>query len=582
MAAYDRLWEDLANEHDESDMTLAERAIKWVLCAFKPLKSGTLLEAIRFAHEEDGLVQIELRTEQEILTLCQDLLTVDAEKKVWMLPHASVAEYFESRKSKGMGLGECDAFVSRIQLDFLMTPKLELLSPLEEDHAWESIDTSEYDNLDLFKRYVQTNWFKHVQRYDRWLGSLKDSSHATKLTATLKCFLGSPGESSDYYRRWMNSRKFCKLKPANMAIFIMCQHGFFYTLRDWWERDKIDQKLALAECKENLEYGDDLTSYALPLAVEGGCLPMCRYLVSAIGAIGLRLGMFHHAARLAINDRDIIKFLVEEVKVDLNMVTPGCARTVAQVATICDRTGDGLQYLVDQGWVSANRQGGPEFGNPLIAAANNGNLQSLEILLRAGADAKIAAESGEYGTALIAAAASEFYTFEALYETVMVTLLNSGADIDQVPKACKYGSALEAFVCLMFSRHGPSKSLRKLPYMPILKLMLKSGANPAMTCNIGQHGSALAAAAFYGMKDTLVTMIEATDKERAIECLRQSRHPSQIKFHGGKSKVEAWKKNVAETATYLAHEVGVDKKTLRRIGMQGVKFEHGSDVVYIR
>lgn len=84
------------------------------------------------------------------------------------------------------------------------------------------------------------------------------------------------------------------------------------------------------------------------------------------------------------------------------------------------------------------------------------------------------------------------------------------------------------------------------------------------------------------MKDTLVTMVEATDKERAIECLRQSRHPSQIKFHGGKSKVEAWKKNVAETATYLAHEVGVDKKTLRRIGMQGVKFEHGSDVVYIR
>lgn len=72
MAAYDRLWEDLANQHNESDMVLAERAIKWVLCAFRPLESGNLLEAIRFAHEEDCLIQSELQTEQEILTLCQD------------------------------------------------------------------------------------------------------------------------------------------------------------------------------------------------------------------------------------------------------------------------------------------------------------------------------------------------------------------------------------------------------------------------------------------------------------------------------------------------------------------------------
>lgn len=583
MAAYDRLWQDLANQHNESDMALAERAIKWVLCAFKPLKSGILLEGIRFAHEGDRLVQIELRTEQEILTPCQDLLTVDAEKKVWMLPHASVAEYFESRKSNGMGLEECDAFVSKIQLDLLMAPKLELPSALDQDYDFIWIDLSEYDDLDLFKRYVQNNWFNHVQRYDKWLGSLEDTSHATKLTATLKRFLGSPGESSVYFRRWMNCRKTYRIEPASMAIFIMCQYGFYYTLRDWWENDKIDQKLALTECRGDLGYQIGLR-YTLELAVAAGCMPMCKYLVSVIGVIGLRLGLYHQAAATATRDKDIIKFLVEEVKVDLNVVYPRSARTIVQHEIVVDEmeTGSTLQYLVDQGWVSANRQGGSKFGNALIAAANYARLQSIEILLRAGADAKIPAESGPFGSALIAAVASYLYTDVARYETVIVTLLNSGADINQIPNVGKYGSVLEAFVWRVFGNHLSDK---RLQWIQILKLLLESGADPAMTCNIGQHGSALAAAAFFGFKDLLVMMIDVTGKQRAIECLRQSMHPSEIEqswTSSAKDEFEAWVKNVAETATYLADEVGVDKKTLRRIGIHGVKFKRYEQRAYGR
>lgn len=580
MAAYDRLWEDLVDQHNESDVALAVRAIKWVLCAFRPLYSGTLLEAIRFAHEGDCLVQIELRTEQDILSLCQDLLTVDAEKKVWMLPHASVAEYFESRKSKGMGLGECDAFVSRIQLDFLMTPKLELHYVPDPDYDFISLNASKLDDLELFKGHVQNNWFKHVQRYDKWLGSMEDASHATKLTATLKQFLGSPGESSIQYRRWMNSRERNGIEPVNMAIPVMCRYGFYYTLHDWWEKDQIDQKLALTDCKEDLRYPSDTISHTLELAVLGGCLPMCRYLVNVIGAIGLRQGIYHHAAVSALKNKDILRFLVEEAKVDLNAVFPRLDWTIVQLTIMNARTGGTLQWMVDQGWVEVNRQGGPEFGNALIAAANMGSLQSVGILLRAGADSQIPPESGNYGSALIAAAAPGFHV-DALYEKI-VTLLNSGADINQVPNVGQYGSALEAFIWRMFDGHEPSsRRVSSLQCFQILKLLLKSGANPAMTCNIGQHGSALAAAAFYGMKDMLVMMIDAIGKERAIECLRQSRHPSKTEFYREESKVEAWRKDVAEIAAYLTDEVGVDMKTLRRIGIQDVQFKHEQGVVHI-
>lgn len=501
-----------------------------------------------------------------------------------MLPHASVAEYFESRKSRGMSLGECDAFVSKIQLEVLMAPKLELPSTLDYNDDFVSIKLSEFDGQLLFKRYIQNNWFKHVQRYDKWLGSLEEASHATKLTATLKRFLGSPGESSVYYRRWMNSRKSCRIEPANMAISMMCRYGFYYTLRGWWEKDKIDQKLALAECKGNVEdsYKPDLVHDSLEAAVAGGCITICRYLVSAIGATKSQPGTYFRAAARAIYEceKGIVRLFVEEVKVDLNdlWVNSRATRTLAQYAVISDRTGSMLQFLVDQGWVAVNRQGGSLWGNVLIAAANCGRLQQVEILLRAGADARIPAESGEYGSALIAAAAP-LIKDRSSYETIIVALLDSGADVNQVPNVGQYGSALEAFIWRTFDG---SPSTTGLPRIPILKLLLESGADPAMTCNIGQHGSALAAAAFYGMKDLLVMMIDATGKERAIECLQHSRHPSEIKQDGSNDdEFETWVKNVAETTAYLADEVGVDKKTLRRIGIQGVKYKwHGGDGHY--
>jgi hypothetical protein len=227
-----------------------------------------------------------------------------------------------------------------------------------------------------------------------------------------------------------------------------------------------------------------------------------------------------------------------------------------------------LQWMVDQGRIDVNRQGGLDFGNVLIAAAYGGRLQSVETLLRAGANAKISAENGKYGSALIAAAAARgaaypMYKGNEDYEVKIMILLNSGADINQVPRAGNYGSALEAFIRRIFDTSPSNKILQP---KQILELLLKSGADPTMICDIGEHGSALAAAAFCGLKEFLMMMIDATGKERAVECLRQSRHPSCIEVYDA----EAWKKNVAVVVTYLADEVGVDEETLRSIGIQGV------------
>lgn len=542
------------------------RAIKWVLCAFRPLQSELLLEAISYAYEGDCLIQSELRTEQDILTLCQDFLTVDAERKIWMLPHVSVAEYFES---KGVALEECDAFISKILLGLLTHPDIDvdsevkwwrLVYPSFADLALND-GAGGYAVTKLLESYAWNSWFKHVQRYDKWLGSLKGTSPEFGLTVTLERFLGSPGDGSSYYRRWISRNSIIlREKPANVPFFIMCRYGFYYTLRNWWENDKIDQKMALTEWTGRIEGEDGPRSRrnSLVLAATGGCMPICRHLVSAIGAIGLRQSIYCEAAEVAISrgDKSVVELFVEEANVDLNTIYTGANKTLVQYTAERRSSSNMLQWMVDQGWVDVNRQGGSEFGNALIAAANKGNIESLEILLRAGADARIPAESGEYGTALIAAAASRFFTDEAVYGTVIVTLLNNGADINQIPNVGKYGSALEAFIWSMFYEHIPRNSHP----IRILKFLLKCGVDPAMTCNIGKNGSALAAAAYFGFKELLKMMVDATGKQRAIECLRRSRPPPPNRHY--------YRTGVPETFAYLVDEVGVDEEILQSIGIR--------------
>lgn len=547
MGAYDQLWENIKEEHNEHDMALAERAIKWVLCALEPLNSEILLEAIQYDFEGDTLVQKEEQSEQQILSLCQDLLTVDSERQVWMLPHASVAEYFESR---GMILEQCDVFASITSLGFLMTFEFDL--PAD----------GRYHPIKSFEEYAAYKWVEHVQRYDKWLGSQGGADPDPKLRTTLRLFLDSPEQSSHYYRSWVNKLDYSwdakiELMPHDMALFVMCRYGFYYVLRDWWEEDRIDEELALKNC-----YFDDYNS--LSLAAEGGCMPICKYLVSVMdvnnpGANGHRAAM--REATLESN-KELLSLLVVEGKADVNAYYPVPYdyenETAVQVAAAYRP--DMLQWLVDQGWADVNREGGLEWGTPLIAAAYRYNLESVEILLQAGADVNLAVQCGRYGSALAAAA--------VLGRTaVMQTLLDNGANVNLPLKHGEHGSALEALI--LWAGVGyrfPTYEERR----DSLELLLKAGADPAMALDAGEHGSALAAAAVYGLKGFLELMINITGKDRAIECLGKSRRPDRLYFRG-EDRIKEWKQAVPETKAYLTEEVGVDEEILHKIGLWDVE-----------
>lgn len=523
--AYKQLW-DVIEERDESDVALAERAIKWVLCSIRPLKSEQLLEAIQYTIEESTVVKKEKQSRQEILSLCQDFLTIDEKRGVWMLPHASVAEYFESRGWTGC---KCDAFAAKICLGFLENNRLGT-------------------NEDTFAYYVDNIWHEHVKRYDDWLGLKKDEEADPSVATALKRFLGSPNESSDSYRKWLLNNSYHKdLHPSNMALFAMCKYGFYHTLRDWWLEGKITQEMAL---QKNGRGQNSLT-----ITAGGGCMLICRYLVGLIDGMYADVGRHANALVLALDgdNDDILKMLVREADADVNFAD-GQERTAAQFAAIYRP--EMLQWMVGQGLVDLEKENesGCGYGNVLIAAARERNIESVRILLGAGAKVNAAVQNGRYGSALVAVAAR--CHSERDVETARL-LLDSGAEPNLPLKGGRYGNALEAVVRVPWQ----SESRRELQHM-----LLEAGADPTAVFDRGEHRSALAAAAFYGHKDLLKAMIDRVGADKAIHVLCQSRHPDSRKFRD-QAEVERWK----DTAAYLANEVGASKDVLRGIGLWDVE-----------
>ncbi|EHK44513.1 hypothetical protein TRIATDRAFT_131580 [Trichoderma atroviride IMI 206040] len=525
--AYNDLWKNIQRQH-ESVVALAERAIQWVLCSIEPLESKSLLEAIQYTIEGSTVVDKGKQLQQEILSLCQDLLTIDEERDVWMLPHASVAEYFES---KGWTGRKCDAFAAKTCLGFL-----EYFQPKEIQEGF-------------FAYYANYNWHKHVGRYDKWLGSKKEEEADPSVAAALKRFLGSPNEGSDSYRKW--AERDSQMRPTNMALFAMCRYGFYYTLRNWWQDGKITEEMALLKNEDGQN--------SLALAAENGCMPICRHLMGSIDA--MHPDAERHAgalvAALKNGNDDVFKMLVMEANADVNF-PDGKDNSAAQYAAQVHP--EMLQWMVDHSLADLEKENesGNWMGNVLIAAAGRGNVESIRILLGAGANVNATVQNGTYGSALVAVAA--LCMAEGHVEIARL-LLNSGADPNLPLRGGNFGSALEASARILYFIHEESEEL----VCKVQNMLLEAGAEPTALFNRGEHGSALAAAAFYGQLDFLRAMVDRVGVECAINILRQGRHPGERMFRN-QQKVERWK----DTAAYLANEVGASKDVLRCVGLWDV------------
>ncbi|GFP54115.1 cortactin-binding protein 2 [Trichoderma asperellum] len=394
----------------------------------------------------------------------------------------------------------------------------------------------------------------------------KEADPDPDLAAVLKRFLGSPSERSASFRRW--TWRGYEDGHIPTALSAMCKYGFYYTLRGWWTQPgRITAEVALKGG------GFD----ALWIAAKGHCMPICRHLVKLIEAVhpkGDTYYTFALATSIEENNFDMVKFLVTEVDTDVDLMQQGpllnydylMGGTTTAVQTAARRQPRMLQWMMDQGVVDLESETNSRCtnGSVLIAAAAWGNIKSVQILLKAGANVDAAVHNGKYGSALVAAVAADRIPGERA--EVVQLLLSHGADPNMPMRGGQWGSALEASVARDWETElGPKYSEGR---RTILLLLLEAGADPTVVYDYGSFGSALTAAAFWGQKEDLKTMIGRVGAERAIEALRQSRHPDVRGFED-QQDITRWK----ETATYLAEEVGVSKDILHTIGIWDVEPE---------
>lgn len=485
------------NTHDRN---CAIRAFQWVMCACSPLTSVQLLSAIRVDAESDTMQLSDEIDEDTLLELCNNLLVLDSQRRVWRFSHLSVTEYFEKNH---WSLLQSHCHVAKVSLLLLIEARPDIADMTEADSSSDrSSDSSvnedelSYENHSIsdpghpLQRYCQHHWPIHVQTQEL-------SAVDPALACRLKAFLGSPNESSLQYRAWFRevdsdtvtssrpsssifSTIYCKqLSPENFAIFAMCSFKFYYILSDWWSD---------AEIPLSLENDDGET--LLILAALASSKPICEALLRRgmevnrlfkAGSWGSTL-----AAAAADGEPEIVRFLVEK-GADVNLLLQAGYYGSALAAAVRLGGTEIVKFLVEKGAeVDLLLQAG-HYGSALTAAAYNGIIDHVKFLVEKGADVNLLLQAGDYGSALAAAVASGEWE-------IIQFLIQEGAEVNLPLQAGPYGSALAAAACC-----GATE---------IVEFLIEKGADVNMQLRTGSYGSALAAAARWEWVDCVEALIQ--------------------------------------------------------------------------
>ncbi|KAK5627729.1 hypothetical protein RRF57_003444 [Xylaria bambusicola] len=509
-AAYDEIFENIeALEADAGTMSLA--ALRWVMCAHKPLTSEALLAAININPEQETFGSFET-AEDDLLGWAGHLLRIDTQQNppVWRVSHLSVAEYLETHWT----ILQAHCYVAKASLLLMRETyrgKDEQPKIMEPDILHES------HRLQIYVRY---NWAYHAQTQE-------DQYVDPKLADLLKAFLGSLEESSVHYRGWrlqilsdgMSLVLLSSLPivlfdalPSTYAAPLPCYFSFYNLLRDWWDNASLESLLE--------ESGDGYGF--LELAVAGGCMPICLRLCE----LGLPVNIAYQKwGKLVLTAAqrglaDIVRFLVDK-GAEIYQPLQGSSYNYGSALEAAIVLGyiDTVRVLVDKG-ADINQSYGFCHSSPLEAAVRRGHIDIIRFLIDKGADINKPLQGKRYGSAL--AAAVQFR-----YTNIVRLLVDKGANINQPLYGCTFNSALATaagcghidIMQLLINKgaainqplHGCTfnsalATAAGCGHIDIVQLLVDQGADINQLCR-GHYSSALAAAAGCGRLDIVQLLV---------------------------------------------------------------------------
>ncbi|TFB02747.1 Ankyrin-3 [Trichoderma ghanense] len=447
--AYDEIYSQT------EEKVVLQRAVKWVLCAGKPLTSDVLLTAVRLGRNlqypaaSDPIDESTLESNLPSLTLidpidestfesiCSHLIVLDLRLRVWKFPHASVAEYFEDRHKSWIGRAPED--VAILVVSCLIDCYSEWAPPELEDEAREFLrKTPDLDNhLDPrhpLQEYASLYWVQHARNTAYQL------HEAPGLSDILKRFLGTKGpqkSSSRQYQAWcqlqdiradmmLNFFDFGDVRPSEKSIFGICRLGLHTLLKGWWDKD-IDVSQVNSR-------GLDL----LALAADYGHDELCSELIDRGGDIHRELDRGLGSAFMETIAGSHIKVVTLFLKEGVDPNLPRRGRSPLCLAA--EECGEELVETLLKAGADPNLAcPACSCGCALAAAASDNKVGVVKLLLKYKANVNLADEYSDYRSPLGAAA------YWGSLECAKLLVMN-GAEVDAQFDG-GYGSVLGAAAC---------------------------------------------------------------------------------------------------------------------------------------
>lgn len=310
--AYEAIYEKSIDTPTKKALT--SRALRWVMCAARPLTSEELLFAICQDSEADA-IQVPRLDQDFLLESCQNLLRLDTSPDnprerlpVWRLAHQAVAEFLENRGVFDSSLAHYEAGMVCLTLlldtfdgDFSWPQSgssydFETAEDFEDDPDWgkghrcpcmrdrspETVSKMRRDDEDhqeleeTLVEYAIYAWPTHVRAHEQ---SAPSSPHLRRVSRMLQQFLGQPNKGSLIFERWyehmvcqavdapqwsiFDKRRlyaiFYKYKETEVTpIVLACYLGFYTTLAEWWHSPNLDYDACCSTSSWTWEIEEDL------------------------------------------------------------------------------------------------------------------------------------------------------------------------------------------------------------------------------------------------------------------------------------------------------------------------------------
>ncbi|KAJ5649099.1 uncharacterized protein N7484_002822 [Penicillium longicatenatum] len=466
--AYDEIYEKATKSPHAK--ILVDRACKWVMSSFKPFTSSELLSAIS-VDSAHVITDFENKTDElGLQALFSNLLVLDSERRVWRFTHLSVVEYFEVNH---WGLREAHSNAAkvcfRLLIDMYDSPVYEMsMKGLGDRPKAEAQNATE--QIGPFQKYVVQHWVINVRTYEEQIAK-EEQEGDVSLIDLLKCFFGSPFESSVQYRAWyrrLDARESIdssllrgidkeEISPEEVTICVMCRFSLFILLRDWWNN------IGTTVTQTN-GWGDSL----LTMAAAAGSKSICEILTK-------------HGVKI-------------------NLLSP-CGRygSALAAAAFLGRT-EIVKFLVGKGAEPNLILSGGVLGSALVAASVLGRIEIVQFLVEKGAEPNLELPTGIYGSALAAAASrGHVEVVQFLVENFIVCweivqfLVEKGAEPNLELSIWNYESALAA---------AASEG-----HVEVVQFLVEKGAKPNFRLPNGNYGSALAVASSGGYYRDVVKIL---------------------------------------------------------------------------